>query len=211
MPQQHRARATREAILRAAAEEFDRVGYEGAPLSAILDRSGVTKGAFYFHFTSKAALASAIVQVQDDTWPRLADEWRGRGLDPLRTMVGLFDAAVVLLSADVVIRAGVRLAAERELAYPGLAGSHLRWEKVLADLLRAARDEGQLRPGVDPEAAARTLTAAALGARLISTATTRCADYPDRMREVWRFVLPGLATDEWCAAAVRVVAGPEVL
>ncbi|WP_433266202.1 ScbR family autoregulator-binding transcription factor [Actinosynnema sp. CS-041913] len=208
MPQ-HRAQATREAILRAAAEEFDRFGYEGAPLSAILDRSGVTKGAFYFHFMSKEALASAIVQVQDDTWPRLAHAWQDRGLDPLRTAVGLFDEAVVLLSRDVVLRAGVRIAADRELGYPGLAGSHPRWEKVLADLLFAARDEGQLRPGVDPEAAARTLTAAALGARLISTATSRCADYPDRMREVWRLVLPGVATDEWCAAAFRMFADPE--
>ncbi|CCH35376.1 ScbR family autoregulator-binding transcription factor [Actinosynnema sp. NPDC047251] len=211
MPQQHRAQATREAILRAAAEEFDRLGYEGAPLSVILDRSGVTKGAFYFHFTSKQALASTIVQVQDDAWPVLARAWLGRGLDPLRTMVGMFDEAVVLLSRDVVLRAGVRLAADRELGYPGLASAHLRWEKVLADLLFAARDEGQLRPGVDPESAARAVTAAALGARLISTATSRCADYPERMREIWRFLLPGLTTEEWCAAAERMFAAPDVL
>ncbi|XVV08089.1 ScbR family autoregulator-binding transcription factor [Actinosynnema sp. CA-248983] len=203
--------ATREAILRAAAEEFDRLGYDAAPLSAILDRSGVTKGAFYFHFASKEALASAIVRVQDDTWPRLAGEWRDRGLDPLRTLVGLFDETVSLLSRDVVIRAGVRLAADRELGYPGLSSAHLRWEKVLGDMLIAARDAGQLRPGVDPEAAARMLTSAALGARLISSATSRCADYPERMREVWRFVLPGLATDEWCSSVLRMFADRQVL
>ncbi|MFI9813054.1 ScbR family autoregulator-binding transcription factor [Saccharothrix variisporea] len=211
MSPQHRALATREAILRAAAEEFDRVGYDAAPLSAILERSGVTKGAFYFHFTSKEALAAAIVQIQDDTWPRLADRWRDRAIDPLSTLVGLFDEAVSLLSRDVVLRAGVRLAADRELGYPGLASAHLRWEKVLADLLAAAGDAGQLRSGVDPEAAARMLTSAALGARLISSATSRCADYPERMREVWRFVLPGLATDEWTASVLRMFADRQVL
>ncbi|CAL9669793.1 hypothetical protein SUDANB95_07395 [Actinosynnema sp. ALI-1.44] len=209
MSPQHRALATREAILRAAAEEFDRLGYDAAPLSAILERSGVTKGAFYFHFPSKEALASAIVQVQDDTWPRLAGQWRDRGLDPLRTLIGLFDEAVSLLSRDVVLRAGVRLAADRDVGYPGLSSAHLRWEKVLGDLLLAARDAGQLRPGVDAEAAARTLTSAALGARLISSATCRCADFPERMREVWRLVLPGLATDEWCPPALEVLADPQ--
>ncbi|MEU7526787.1 ScbR family autoregulator-binding transcription factor [Saccharothrix sp. NPDC042600] len=208
MSPQHRALATREAILRAAAEEFDRLGYDAAPLSAILERSGVTKGAFYFHFPSKEALASAIVQVQDDTWPRLAGQWRDRGLDPLRTLIGLFDEAVSLLSRDVVLRAGVRLAADRDVGYPGLSSAHLRWEKVLGDMLLAARDAGQLRPGADPEAAARALTSAALGARLISSATCRCADFPERMREVWRLVLPGLAADEWCPPALEVLADP---
>src|SRR5699024_8098595 len=50
MPQQRRARVTRGAILLAAAEEFERIGYSGATLGAVLRRSGVTKGAFYFHF-----------------------------------------------------------------------------------------------------------------------------------------------------------------
>ncbi|MBW4715779.1 ScbR family autoregulator-binding transcription factor [Saccharothrix obliqua] len=207
-PQQPRAHATRQAILRAAAEEFDRLGYAGAPLSAILDRSGVTKGAFYFHFPSKAALASAIARAQDDVWPVLTRAWRDRGLDPLRTLVGLLEEAAARLSDDVVLRAGVRITADREFGHVGLATSHLRWEAVLVDLLDAARAAGQLRRGVDPRGAARTLTAAVLGARLIATATTRCADYPDRVREMWRFVLPGIATDEWCAEAI---ARPAVL
>jgi AcrR family transcriptional regulator len=206
MPKQDRARATREAILRAAAEEFDRLGFQATPLSAILHRGGVTKGAFYFHFPSKEALAAEIVRIQDDTWPQLAQEWHDRGLDPLRTAFGLFDAAVVLLSRDVVVRAGVRLAADGELGHPGLAAAHVRWEAVLTDLLLAARDRGQLRPSADPRAASRVLCSAALGARLISAATTGCADYPRRVREVWRLVLPAVATDEWCA---KVFAGPD--
>ncbi|MGM1061055.1 ScbR family autoregulator-binding transcription factor [Saccharothrix sp. Mg75] len=208
MPQQHRAVATRDAILRAAAEEFDRLGYEGAALSAVLDRGGVTKGAFYFHFASKEALAAVLVRLQEELWPRLAGEWRARGLDPLSTAVGLVQDAAERLSRDVVLRAGVRLAADRELDHPGLAASHLRWEAVVGELLGDARAEGLLLAGVDPAAAARALCSAALGARLISVAASRCADYPERMREVWRLVLPGLAAPESRAAAERLLDAP---
>ena len=60
MPQQRRAQLTRRAILAAAAEEFDSTGYAGTTLNAVLRRSGITKGAFYFHFPSKEAVAEAL-------------------------------------------------------------------------------------------------------------------------------------------------------
>jgi AcrR family transcriptional regulator len=208
MPQQHRAQATRGAILRAAAEEFDRLGYDGAPLSAILKRSGVTKGAFYFHFPSKEALAAALVQMQHDTWPQVLGRWRARGFDPLRTLVGLIDDSVTMLSRDVVLRAGVRLTADREFGCPGVSSPHLRWEKFLGEVLTAAQEAGQLRPDVDPEAAARVLCSAGLGARLTSSLATRCADLPDRMREVWRYLLPGVVAEEWRSAVLADLGQP---
>lgn len=62
MPQQERAHATREAIVSAAAGEFDRAGHAAISLNDILRRSGVTKGAFYFHFPSKEAVADDIAR-----------------------------------------------------------------------------------------------------------------------------------------------------
>ncbi|WP_199444565.1 ScbR family autoregulator-binding transcription factor [Umezawaea beigongshangensis] len=197
MAQQYRALMTRETILRVAAAEFDRLGYDAVPLSAILRRSGLTKGAFYFHFESKEALALAIVRQQEEEWPRLLAAWRARGLDPLRTLVGLVDEVVSRLSVDVRLRAGVRLAADRGLEFLGLANVHLRWERAMSEILSLARDEGQLRPGADPDAAARVLCASLFGARLISTSASGCADFSQRVREVWSCLLLGVAAPEW--------------
>lgn len=57
MVQQQRAIRTRRVFLEAAAEVFDEHGYDAATISAILERAGLTRGALYFHFTSKEELA----------------------------------------------------------------------------------------------------------------------------------------------------------
>ncbi|KAA2264902.1 TetR/AcrR family transcriptional regulator [Solihabitans fulvus] len=199
MPQQHRARVTREVILQAAAEEFDRVGYAGAPLSAILERGGLTKGAFYFHFSSKEALAEALVRAQDEAWPSVRREWLARRLDPLRTLVGIVNEVVGLLARDVVLRAGMRLVEEESAAPVGLPVPAWDWQRVFEDLLDEAMRCGQLRADADPCEAARVLRGAVMGARVISTTTSGCAEYPARMHEVWRYLLPGLAAPQWLA------------
>ncbi|MCU7935368.1 MAG: TetR/AcrR family transcriptional regulator [Candidatus Thiodiazotropha sp. (ex Dulcina madagascariensis)] len=52
---------TRQAILEAAYEEIHRNGFQAASLSAILERTGVTKGALYHHFSSKLRLGYAVL------------------------------------------------------------------------------------------------------------------------------------------------------
>lgn len=51
----------REQILDAAARVFAREGYRGATIDAILKEAGFSKGAFYWHFQSKADLISTLL------------------------------------------------------------------------------------------------------------------------------------------------------
>lgn len=197
MPQQDRAYATREAILHAAAEEFDRLGYDRTSLTSVLARAGLTKGAFYFHFPSKEAVASALIERQTEFWAQVRESWQARGVDPLSALYGMFAESADRMAADVVLRAGVRLNADREIGYPGVPNTHVMWEKLIASYVAEAGERGDLRPGVDPDAVARTLCGAALGARLISSATTACADFPSRIREVLGYVLPCVASPRW--------------
>ncbi len=46
-------RETRERIFEAALEEFRRVGFAKAQIDPIVERAGVARGTFYFHFPSK--------------------------------------------------------------------------------------------------------------------------------------------------------------
>jgi len=201
MPQQDRAHATREAILRAAAREFDLFGYDRTSLTAVLTRAGLTKGAFYFHFASKEAVAGALIEYQHDLWVELRQRWHGRELDPLRTLIGMIGESADRMADDVVLRAGVRLIADREVGYPGVPKAQLMWEKMVSAYVAEAGACGHLREGVDPDAVARALSGATLGARLISSATTGCADFPGRVREVLALVLPSVANDAWLSAA----------
>ena len=61
MAQQDRARLTRDRIILGAAVTFCRVGYQAATIDDIATEAAVTKGAIYFHFTSKEHVVSASV------------------------------------------------------------------------------------------------------------------------------------------------------
>lgn len=207
MPQQERAHATRDAIVLAAAVEFDRVGYAATSLTAILRRSGVTKGAFYFHFPSKEAVADDIARRQRDTWPELYQRWQDRGLDPLRTLIGLLDESVRRMAADPILRAGVRLACDAEGFRQSTPTPYPEWERALSAHLTAASELGLLKAGVDPELAGRVLTSCFVGARIVSSATTQCADLVPKSREAWGLLLPLIADPDW----MRDWTGPDDL
>src|SRR5271157_1030211 len=59
---QQRSKDTVRKMLNAAIELFVKEGYHGASIADIADATGLTKGAIYFHFKSKDALMSAILE-----------------------------------------------------------------------------------------------------------------------------------------------------
>ena len=59
-----RADSTRQQILRAAARQFARLPYHQVGLDDVLAEAELTKGAMYFHFRSKHALALAVIDDQ---------------------------------------------------------------------------------------------------------------------------------------------------
>ena len=81
-PQQERARRTRAAIVESAAAEFSKRGYAAASINTILEHSNATKGAMYFHFDSKEALARAVLEEGLARYRALVDRWvQAPGLD----------------------------------------------------------------------------------------------------------------------------------
>ena len=106
---QPRARATRLAILTAAAEHFARNGYYATSLDSVLADSGGTKGALYFHFASKEALARAVIAEMVRGWGDLREQVSRRGLDPLSALLALFDEVIALLIDNPIARGGMRL------------------------------------------------------------------------------------------------------
>ncbi len=52
-------------ILDVAVELFDSVGYRNASLADLITATGVSKGAFYYHFTNRESVAAAIIEEAD--------------------------------------------------------------------------------------------------------------------------------------------------
>ena len=196
---QARALATRETIVDAAAVEFARHGYHAASLSRVIERSGVTKGALYFHFSSKQELGLAVMAEMGQAYREAAARCAGLGLDPLREAAHLAREVQDLLTDRVAARAGQRLSTEG-FGGPEWEGFGPRfWEGVFAGLFRRASAEGLTRPGVDPRAMARMVVDFSGGSFRASLAVSGLADLAERVRFNFEVALAHAARDEWLA------------
>ncbi|WP_433803722.1 TetR family transcriptional regulator [Actinomycetospora sp. CA-084318] len=190
-----RTRRTRRRLLLAAATVFDTHGYSGAALSDILGLAGLTKGALYFHFESKHALAEALLVEVCASWLQLVEEIGRLGVDPMWRLLLETDAYVARWMYDPLVR-GI----SRAISEPDLRQRRLEWlsgwEHATAERLGQAEAAGLLAPGVDPVRAARAVVAVASGNHSV-------ADGPDdlwtRMSESWEGLVPILASPEWTA------------
>ncbi|MFG3108751.1 TetR family transcriptional regulator [Streptomyces tendae] len=190
---QQRAALTQRALIHAAAEDFDRHGYEGASLSRISKGANSSMGALTFHFPTKRALADAVRAtgrgiVEPVVWEALSDTGT-----PLRVLAELTAALVRLLNDDVVVRAAARL--ERDGPDTTADSAQARvWSLALRTLLERAGAAGELRPGVQPETAASLIASLVEGSRERAgrklgeprTGTASSADF-------WDLVLHGVS------------------
>jgi AcrR family transcriptional regulator len=197
---QPRARATRLAILTAAAEHFARNGYHATSLDSVLADSGGTKGALYFHFVSKEALARAIIAEMGQGWEGLRGRVGGRALDPLSALVALLDETVAQLIDNPIARGGMRLLHELPMRAQDTPGQYGVAERDVLALLIQAAQAGVLREGIEPAPLARQIVAVVAGHRQICEAEDDRHHLRQRLDEAWALLLPAIATDAWLAA-----------
>ncbi|GGS24543.1 gamma-butyrolactone-binding protein [Streptomyces aureoverticillatus] len=193
MARQERATRTRQAILVAAGEVFDEVGYEAATISEILKRSGVTKGALYFHFSSKEELAQNVLGEQVSSFPEVPerDLVLQKSLDEALLMAHLLQRE----GGDAIVRGGVRLTVDQGAPADSLDRlSPMRgWVERNVEMLEKAKAAGELLAHVDLQAAARLLVGAFTGVQVMSNIMTGRRDMPERVVDLYRHLLPSIA------------------
>jgi AcrR family transcriptional regulator len=183
MPRQERAERTRIAILDAAAAEFDEHGYEGARLDRIVERTGATKGAVYFHFRSKLDIADALVAEKYANWPVVIQEVTASGLRGLAAAEELTQRVGAILAGDVRVRAAMKLT--QTILPPSAEDSpYDRWEAVLSGMLQQEVDDRGLS-GVDPHEVARVAVHAIFGAYMIADELGTLGTLPADIARVW--------------------------
>ena len=196
MTRQARAVETRAAIIRAAADVFDAVGYGGASMADICVAAGLTKGALYFHFASKEALALAVIDAQHTRAIGLGDELLHSEEPGLRVLLQMTFELGKQVRDDPVSRAGIRLTMESSNLSVPVVRPYEDWIEACAVLLQRAILDGDVRADVDVAAAARFISPAFTGVQVVSGVLTGRADLMQRIAEMWSFVLPGLVVPE---------------
>ncbi len=184
MPVQQRAIERRTSILDAAALVFARRGYAGASFADLIKESGLTKGAFYFHFASKEALALAVLRYKQEQWAgrvMAATMRHEKAIDQARAMVG---ALVDLHEQDPSVKAVRRLCTEmaEDLSLvPQLAPQFTSWIDMTASVMQNAQIQGEFREDVDPRAAAELAVGAFVGLEIMSEIISGGADLRERI------------------------------
>ncbi|MGW4238351.1 ScbR family autoregulator-binding transcription factor [Streptomyces sp. NPDC004749] len=184
---QERAIRTRRAILEAAAAVFDEKGYEAAKLTDILDRVGMTKGALYFHFANKEALAAAVLEAQVSETPVPAPQ--------AYKVQEYVDTGLIythLLATDPLLRASARLSLERvhglNRSYP-----YIDWVERNTKLLSEAKGRGELLLHIDPAETARITVGAYGGMNAMVAALTPRLNLEREILALYRHLLSGIA------------------
>lgn len=162
--------ATRESLLHCAFQEIYEHGYAGASLDRILANSGVTKGALYHHFGSKAELANAVID--EVIRPIVMERWT----DPIREsddpITALREHAIEVMAdfTDQEVACGCplnnliqELANAEEDFREHLARVCDDWRAGLAEAFERGKAAGNVRGDVDPAAAAAFIVASIEG------------------------------------------------
>lgn len=199
MPKQTRSENTRLHLVRSAAELFDRNGFAGATLEDVSRSAGVTKGAFYFHFSSKDELGGAI-QAEACALLRSAVYRLVGGAPPaLQAVVDLTHELAGWLSQEPLVRASFRTA--RECGHRGkpFLDFHIDWLSSLETMLITAEQNGELAKGVSVDNAATLVLSLCTGVEMVWWAGVREGDIGEHLTGMWALVLPGLASPEHLA------------
>ena len=187
-----RADTTRLQILRAASRQFARKSYSLVSLDDILADAEVTKDAMYFHFRSKHALASAIIEHRGAVARGAIDELLALKLSGLETLIDISYLIAVDDIGDESARAGLNLL-ESIGRTDGLQASVVGdWVSAFAAITRRAVDDGDIVDHHEPQNIARLLVSMYLGLRQASN----LADPDQLLRDLersWALILPGIA------------------
>lgn len=189
---QPRSARTREAILAAAAIEFDERGYAGVSIASIAERAGTVKGHIQYHFRTKSLIAQALIQAAFVEGVFLTPT----GLVPPRgTAAILANARWVAdrFQRDAAARATVRLLAERSQIDCELPTPYVGWMGRTAISLEEARADGEVPAGIDPEECAWLLVSAFFGVLSVSQTLGTLDRFPDRAERMVRMLLDSLA------------------
>lgn len=173
---------TRAGLLSAAARVFARSGYDGASITAITAEAGLSRGAIYNSFGSKAVLFAAVL---DQHGERELQELLGRDdVNDVADLVSVFGETIDRRRPDdVSLLVEAIVACKRD---PELAAVVQRWFTDREDDFRRLIDEGQaagvVHAGVSAETLSRFATMLALGSLLVGALGLPATDHDDWSR-----------------------------
>jgi TetR/AcrR family transcriptional repressor of nem operon len=195
-PAKDRASNTRQLILDAGAKSFADHGYAGTSLNDLIRATGLTKGAFYFHFASKEALALEVYAFKQEQWGVAIQDAMAHKERALDQVIEAMREGVRLHRTDPNGRCVARLCwelGEDEKLRPLMVPFAENWFQVLETLFLRAQEEGDVRKAVDARALAETSFAAFIGMTDVAHLMSQGADLEERTEAFLELLLSAIS------------------
>lgn len=194
--QAERKARTRRRILDCAAEAFARDGFAGTSLNDVIAGSGLTKGAFYFHFPSKEELAVAVVDDLREQWTLAVspvDDDAPAPVQAQRMAARVVDAYSRNRSLRAIGRLVPDLAAARPDLAPQLQASLFLWIDLIETVVQRGQRERSIRDDLGSRPIAEAIFAAFSGVEEYSELVSQGADLTVRIDTLMALVTTGMA------------------
>jgi AcrR family transcriptional regulator len=146
-----------DSLLDVAVALFNERGYDATSMEELAARLGITKSAIYHHVPSKVELLRLALDRALDALFAVTGEPQavgGRAIDRLEHVVR---GSVRVLAAELpFVTLLLRVRGNSPVEEAAL-GRRREFDRVVTDLVRAAEEEGDVRPDVDPAVTSRLL------------------------------------------------------
>lgn len=163
---------TRRKIIEAAAPIFNRYGYEGSSLNALMEATGLKKGGIYRHFASKEELAA---EAFDYTWESawktrlLRVDEKANGIEKLKQFIANFvESRGPVRGGCPVLNTAVDADDGNPVLRARVAKALRTWVGQLESFVLEAQQAGKASPAIDPKGVAMLIVANLEGALMMS-------------------------------------------
>lgn len=179
---QARAVRTREAIIAVAARHFDTNGYGHTSINTISGSGKFAKGAMYYHFPSKEAIAGHLIS----DWKRTVKESiseelaAGASTTVSQKLAAIFMSLAHQIAENTNLRAGMKLTLEPTINN-GAAFAH--WVDAISDIIETAITDGELTDTPTTHRLAWNLCAGTIGAANASATLREDLDLATRIED----------------------------
>ncbi|NEE01250.1 TetR/AcrR family transcriptional regulator [Phytoactinopolyspora halotolerans] len=146
-----------ESLLQVATRLFNERGYDGTSMEDLSRKLGITKSAIYHHVPSKQELLRLAVDRALDGLFEVADQVEampGRAIDRLEHLVR--GSVGVLVDRLPYVTLLLRVRGNTKVERDALARRR-EFDRFVAELVKQAETEGDIRPDIDPNVTARLL------------------------------------------------------
>ncbi len=146
-----------ESLLAIAVTVFNERGYDGTSMEDLSRRLGISKSSIYYHVSSKEDLLAMALDRALDGLFAVADEVTASDDPAIERLERLVRGSVFVLAdrlpyVTLLVRARGNTATERRAL-----ARRRQFDDIVADLVKQAERDGDIRPDVDPAITARLL------------------------------------------------------